>query len=56
MGRDGRNPGPKVIKLFSCSTHLSMKFRLLINTNISTNKDVSRVKSLRCCTYHANKC
>ena len=24
-------PGPEVIKLFSCSAHLSMKFSLLIN-------------------------
>ena len=27
------DPGPEVIKLFSCSTHLSMKFQLLINLN-----------------------
>ena len=28
-------PGPKIIKYFSCSTPLSMKFKLLINTEIS---------------------
>ena len=30
------NPGPEVIKLFSCSTQLSMKFFLLINIKIMT--------------------
>ena len=30
------SPGPKVIKLFSCSTHLSTKFILLINVKMST--------------------
>ena len=25
-------PGPKIIKLFTCSTQLSMKFQLLTNT------------------------
>ena len=29
-----RLPGPEVIKLFSCSTQLSMKFHLLIKTKI----------------------
>ena len=28
------NPGPEVIKLFSCSTHLSMNFFLLINVKM----------------------
>ena len=27
--------GPEVIKLFSCSTQLSMKFKLLINAEIA---------------------
>ena len=48
--------GPAVIKLFSCSTQLSTKFQLLINTKIATNKEVSCFKSLICCIYHANKC
>ena len=30
------NPGPKVIKLFSCSTQLSMKISLLINMKMPT--------------------
>ena len=29
-------PGPKVIKLFSCSTQLSMKFSPLINVKMPT--------------------
>ena len=29
-------PGPKVIKLFSCSTQLSLKFILLINVKMPT--------------------
>ena len=48
--------GPEVIRLFSCSTQLSMKFQLLIKTKILTNKEVSCFKSLRCCINHANKC
>ena len=32
----GWNPGPEVIKLFSCSTQLSMKFFLLINVKMPT--------------------
>ena len=31
------HPGPEVIKLFSCSTHLSMKFQMLIIIKISRN-------------------
>ena len=34
-------PGPKVIKLFSCSTQLSMKFQLFIKTKILKNKNFS---------------
>ena len=29
-----RNSGPKIIKLFSCSTQLSMKYVLLINLKL----------------------
>ena len=43
--------GLKVIKLFSCSNQLSMKFQLLIKTKIATNKQVSCFKSLRCCIF-----
>ena len=34
--RNIRAPGPEVIKLFSCSTQLSMKFFLLINVKMPT--------------------
>ena len=30
------SPGPEVIKLFSCSTQLSVKFVLLINVKMPT--------------------
>ena len=43
-------------KLFSCSTELSRTFQLLIKIIIPTNKEVSGLKSLICCIYHANKC
>ena len=39
-------PGPEVIKLFSCSTQLSMKFRLLMKIKILKNKDSSRFQIL----------
>ena len=32
-------PGPEVIKLFSCSTQLSMKFQQLIKNKIPANKE-----------------
>ena len=33
--------GPHVIKLYSCSTQLKMKFQLLIKTKMLKNKDIS---------------
>ena len=50
------NPGPEVIKLFSCSSQLSKKFKQLIKTKIPTNEEVSCFKPLRCGIHHANKC
>ena len=38
-------PGPEVIKLFSCSTQLSMKFKLLINTENAKINGNFRLKS-----------
>ena len=32
-----KQPGPEVIKLFSCSTQLSIKFKILISIKISRN-------------------
>ena len=37
------SPGSEVIKLFSCSTQLSMKFQLLININIAKIKGFFKV-------------
>ena len=51
----GPRSGPEVIKLFSCSNLLSMKFQLLIKTKMSTNEEALCFKSLRCCIHHANK-
>ena len=40
--------GPKVIKLFSCSTHMSLKFFFLVNVKMPTIvcilKFISRIK------------
>ena len=48
-------PGPKVIKLFSCSTQLCRKFQLLIKTEKLKNTDFFLAFTLRNCIYHANK-
>ena len=37
-------PGPEVIKLFSCSTQLSMKFQMLISIKISRNSAFVRLR------------
>ena len=47
--------GPEVIKLFSCSTQLSMEFQMLIKSKLLKNKDFSCFQMLRCCIYHAHK-
>ena len=46
-------PGPEVIKLFSCSTQLSTKFQLHIKTEVQENENVSCFKTLRYC-WHFN--
>ena len=46
--------GPQVKKFLYAQ--LSTKFQLFIKTKIMTNKEGSCYKSLRCCTYQANKC
>ena len=45
MRRRKVNPGPEVIKLFSCSTQLSMKFFLLRNVNMPTIVGILTVMS-----------
>ena len=45
--------GLEIIKPFSCSTRLSMKFQLLLKNKIPKNEEVSYFKSLRFCLYQA---
>ena len=40
-------PGPEVIKLFSCSTQLSMNFFLLINVEMPTIVGISTFMSMK---------
>ena len=49
-------PGPEVIKLFSCSTQLRMKFKLLINTETAKINENFRFQSQKPVVYPANKC
>ena len=42
-----KTSGPEVIKLFSCSTQLSMKFTLLINLKILTFFKTSFMLSMK---------
>ena len=49
-------PGPEVIKHFSCSTQLSMKFKLLITIKMLKNKYFSYFQTLWYSIYRANKC
>ena len=48
-------PGAEVIKLFSCSTQLSMKFKMLINIEIAKIYGIFRFNSLKPVIYPANK-
>ena len=56
MIKNNRYAGSEVIKLFSCSTQLSMKFQLLIKTKMLKNKYFSCFQNLRCFTYYATTC
>ena len=49
-------PGAEVIKLFSCSTQLSMKFKMLMNIEIAKIYGIFRFNSLKPAIYPANKC
>ena len=48
--------GSEAIKLFSCSTHLSTNFQLLIKTEIPTNEEMFCFTSLKCFIHHVNEC
>ena len=49
-------PGPEVIKLFSSSAQLSMKFQLLINVEIVKINEKFRFKTQKLIIYPAHKC
>ena len=49
-------PGLEVIKLFSCTTQLSMTFKMLIYTVIAKIKGNFRFESQKLVIYPANKC
>ena len=49
----GSKPGPRVIE---CSTKLNIRFQLLRNTKILTDKDFSCFKTVKCCIYPGYKC
>ena len=49
-------PGPKVIELFSCSTHLSMKFVLLIDLKLLTTANSFWLNIAEHEIFSANKC
>ena len=51
----GTSLGPEVIKLFSCSTQLSMKFYILINIKIAKVNGIFRFKSPKPVIYPAHK-
>ena len=49
-------PGPEVIKLFSSSAQLSMKFQLLINVEIIKIRGKFKFKTQKLVIYSAHKC
>ena len=49
-------PGAEFIKLFSCSTQLSTKFKMLINIEIAKIYVIFRFNSLKPAIYPADKC
>ena len=53
---DALPPGPEVIKLFSSSAQLSMKFQLLINAKIVKISGKYRFIPQNLVIYPANKC
>ena len=49
-------PGPEIIKLFTCSTQLSMKFEMLISIKISRNSGFCRLRQAENAIFPARKC
>ena len=54
-GVDSLDPGPEVIKLFSCSAQLSMKFVLLLNLKLLTIADSFLLNLAKHEHFSANK-
>ena len=54
-GQSKLQPGPNVITPLSCSTELSMKFKLLFKMRKHEVFSLFNTLILRCCIYHANK-
>ena len=50
-----KNTGPKVIKLFSCSTQLSIKFVILINLKLLTILNFFMLNKAEHENFSANK-
>ena len=48
-------PGPEIMKLFTCSTQLSIKFQRLIKAKMMKHIDFSFYQPLNWCIYPANK-
>ena len=49
-------PGPEVVKLFSCSTQLSLKFEFLRDVIVAKINEFLRFKSSKSVIYLAHKC
>ena len=54
-GKIWYKPGPDVIKLFSYSSQLSMKFQLFMNSKMVKYKAFSCFQTLRYCIFHIIK-
>ena len=53
---EGHDAQTEVIKNISCSTHLSTKFKMLINIERAKLDGIFRFNSLMAAIYPANKC
>ena len=52
----GKPPGVEFIKLLSCSTQLSMKFKMLINIEMAKIDGIFSFNSLKPAIYPDHKC
>ena len=56
LGVGYSNPGPEVIELVTCSAQLSMKIKLLVNSEIAKISINFWFKSQKPVIYPANEC